>query len=95
MTKRLPVIEIQDMSVRDYAYLWINEACPLHQWCSGSRGIDDGVIAHVRELLEDVKRDDRSYIPLDEEGMTILLAYLEKHNGHPAEDYIPDEPITV
>ena len=82
---RLPRKVIQGMSVRDYAYLWISGACPLRQWCSGARGIDDGVIQYVAQLKA------RATEPEDTTGLDELLAYLRDNNGHPAESYVPDE----
>lgn len=94
-TTRLPPLVIQGMSVRDYAYQWINGGCTLHQWCSGARMIDEGVIKYVAGLYVDVRTrwhpgtDDVE----DAEGLFTLLQYLCDNFGHPAEPYIPDEHL--
>lgn len=96
---RLPRLIIGGLSVRDYAYQWIQGGCPLHQWCSGARGIDHGVIRHVEFLVRMVRAEDvgnerldgRSHDPADVGGLNALLMYLQMNIGHAAEPYIPDE----
>lgn len=93
-TTRLPPKVIQGFSVRDYAYLWINGGCPLHQWCSGARGVDQGVVNHVHEIWYHVRTVglwDGTAEPGDDDGLWQLMMYLQEHIGHPAEEYIPDE----
>lgn len=87
----LPPKIIQGLSVRDYAYQWIQDACPLHQWCSGARGIDRDVAGHVAFLIrcEHVCRSPTKDI--DIQGLIELWDYLCENLGHPAEPYIPDE----
>jgi hypothetical protein len=76
---------IQGASVRDYAYMWIIGACPLHQWCSGARGVDQGVIDHVEDMI--LAPRDRK----DSDGLSELYRYLVQHKGCPAEPYVPDQ----
>ena len=98
--KRLPRKIIQGSSVRDYAYLWSEGGCLLHQWCSGARGIDDAVIAYVAKLLKEVqdwkklaaqRKVAKVYEAKDSRGLQSLLTYLRDNKGHPAERYISDE----
>ena len=75
---------IQGLSVRDYAFRWAAGGCPIQQWASGARGIDEGVIAYVQGQLADAK------LPEDRVGLGELVVYLEAHQGEPASPYIPD-----
>ena len=81
----MPAPKIQGFSIRDYAFRWAAGGCPIQQWASGARGIDQGVIDHVQGLLADAKQAE------DRDGLTALLAYLKEHTGAPASPYIPDE----
>lgn len=93
--KRLPPLVIQGLSVRDYAYIWIEGGCPLHQWCSGARGIDGTVTQHIITLRETVKNRPDLFEAADYNGLTWLYRYLMLNFGHPAEKYIPDEWTTA
>ena len=75
---------IQGLSIRDYAFRWAAGGCPIQQWASGARGIDQGLVDHVQGLLADAKG------PSDLEGLSELLGYLQEHNGELASKYIPD-----
>ena len=71
--------------MKDYAYLWIKGGCPLHQWVSGARGIDNTVCQHVANLMIQVITP----IPNpDYLGLRELLEWLCDHHGSPAEPYL-------
>ena len=96
---------IQGQTARDYAFLWIDGHCPLHQWASGGRGIDREVVTHVKKMLSDIA-NNRGYwfdkgrpgtysnhhpnnVPTDIAGLTQLFEYLVKHEGEPASLRVP------
>lgn len=82
----LPHKNIQGFPVKDYAFLWSKDACSLQQWCSGARGIDDGVIFYteglIRQLRPTLSKEDLN-------GLQDLLSYLVANKGANAEAYIP------
>ena len=98
---------IQGQTVRNYAYLWIDGRCLLHQWASGGRGIDREVITHVKKMLSDIANNRGNWfdkgrpgpycnhhpnnIPTDIAGLTELLRYLIHHEGEPASPYVPTD----
>ncbi len=77
-------MRIQGVSVRDYAFRWAAGGCPIQQWASGARGVDQGVIDYVAGLLPDAKEAG------DREGLAALVAYLQENKGAPASPYTPD-----
>ena len=85
----LPPKVIQGWSVRDYAYLWIADCCPIHQWCSGARSIDRDLISFVKGLI--VETSNREHDEEDVPGLIELLQYLIHNEGAAAEHYIPDQ----
>jgi hypothetical protein len=99
------ITRIQGQDVRSYAYTWIDGGCPIHQWASGGKGIDRGLITYVKKLLSDIANNrgtwaDKSKpgpytnhhpnnLPVHINGLTALLRYLIKHEGEPATPYEP------
>ena len=91
----LPIKIIQGIAVKDYAFQWIMGGCPIHQWASGDRGIDQGLIDYVWQIFNDIREDPTSYEPEDLAGITELLNYLEDNKGAKAEPYVPDYGVNV
>ncbi len=77
----------------EYGYQWIKDCCPIHQWCSGARPVDRGVVDYVTSLLEDVRTnvhgDSESQYDWDEQdlqNLDTLLRYLKANLGTTAEE---------
>ena len=95
----LPKKIIGNLSVRDYAYQWINGGCLMHQWCSGGRGIDNEVTDFAEMQLRKIKasiatadgRKSTGWTKRDASEFAELVAYLKENKGAAAETYVPDQ----
>jgi hypothetical protein len=82
-----------DMTPAEYGYLWIKDCCPIHQWCSGARPVDQGIVDHCEDLVDEVrtnvKGDDQPDYDWDEhdlQNIETLLRYLKANLGTTAEE---------
>ena len=87
------VVDGEPMTPAEYGYLWIKDCCLMHQWCSGARPVDQGVVDYVAALVEDVRRDvhgdSESQYDWDEQdlqNLETLLRYLKANLGTTAEE---------
>jgi hypothetical protein len=87
MTSDFTIIEDgEPMSPADYAYLWINGCCPLHQWCSGARPVDEEVVDYVEtHIVEPVRRNTAHWTKQDLANVEALHRYLQAQLGTTAE----------
>lgn len=77
----------EPMEPGEYAYLWINGCCPLHQWCSGARPVDQEIVEYVEtRIVEPVRRGSQRWTEQDLENVEALLRYLKSHLGVSAEE---------
>jgi hypothetical protein len=81
------------MTPAEYGYLWIKDCCPMHQWCSGARPVDQGVIDYCETLVEDVRKNvkgdhqpDYDWAEEELENLETLLRYLKANLGTTAEE---------
>lgn len=82
----------EPMGPAEYAYLWINGCCPLHQWCSGARAVDQEVVDYVEtRIVEPVRRATQRWTEQDLANVEALLGYLKANLGTTAEE--PDGPF--
>jgi hypothetical protein len=98
MEKTMPdhfafVGDAEGMTTAEYGYLWIKDCCPIHQWCSGARPVDQGIVDYVTSLVEDVRMnvhgDSESQYDWDEQdlqNLETLLLYLKANLGTTAEE---------
>jgi hypothetical protein len=77
----------------EYGYLWIKDCCPMHQWCSGARPVDQEVVDYyetlVAEVRTNVKGKDQPDYDWDEhdlQNIETLLCYLKANLGTTAEE---------
>lgn len=77
----------EPMDPAEYAYLWISGCCPLHQWCSGARPVDQEVVDYVESrIVEPVRRGTQRWTEQDLANVEALLGYLKAHLGATAEE---------
>jgi len=81
----------EPMAPAEYAYLWIDGCCPLHQWCSGARPVDQGVVDYaetyvVEVVRKDVQGDGNHWSDQDLANVEALLRYLNANLGRTAEE---------
>jgi hypothetical protein len=98
MEKTMPddysiVVDGEPMTPAEYGYLWIKDCCPIHQWCSGARPVDQGVVGYVTSLVGDVRKnvhgDSESQYDWDDQdlqNLETLLRYLKANLGTKAEE---------
>jgi hypothetical protein len=83
----------EGMTPAEYGYLWIKDCCPIHQWCSGARLVDQGVVDYVAEQVEDVRKNVHGelqpkydWTEQDLHNLETLLRYLKANLGTTAEE---------
>ena len=84
----------ETMTPAEYGYQWIKDCCPIHQWCSGARPVDQGVVDYVTSLVEDVRTnvhgDSESQYDWDEQDLQNLETLLRYSS-----EYIVKSPSTA
>ncbi len=85
--------EAADMSPAEYGYLWIQDCCLMHQWCSGARPVDQEVVDYCETLVSDVRENVRSkgqseydWTEQDLHNLGTLLRYLNANLGTTAKE---------
>ena len=81
------------MTPAEYGYLWIQDCCLIHQWCSGARAVDQEVVDYVAEQVEDVRNNvhgesqpEYDWTEDDLQNVETLLRYLRANLGATAEE---------
>ena len=74
----------EGMTPAEYGYLWIQDCCLMHQWCSGARPVDQEVVDYCESLVSDVRenvrgKDQSKYDWTEEDlkNLNTLLRYLK------------------
>ena len=87
------IVDGETMTPAEYGYQWIKDCCPIHQWCSGARPVDQGVVDYVTSLVEDVRthlqdgsHPNYSWTEEDLQNLETLLRYLKANLGTTAEE---------
>ena len=93
MSDYIFVGDCEGMTPAEYGYLWIQDCCPIHQWCSGARPVDQEVVDYCESLVEDVRKNvkgegqpDYDWSEDDLENLETLLRYLKANLGNKAEE---------
>ena len=93
MSDYIFVGDCEGMTPAEYGYLWIQDCCLMHQWCSGARPVDQEVVDYCESLVEDVRmnvhgQSQPEYDWGDEEvqNLETLLRYLKANLGTTAEE---------
>jgi len=85
--------ESDGMSPAEYGYLWIQDCCLMHQWCSGARPVDQEVVDYCETLVSDVRENvsgesqpEYDWSEEDLQNFETLLRYLKANLGTTAEE---------
>ena len=85
--------DAEGMTTAEYGYQWIKDCCPIHQWCSGARPVDQGVVDYCESLVEDVRTNvhgesqpEYDWTEQDLQNLETLLRYLKANLGTTAEE---------
>ena len=77
------------MTPTEYGYLWIQDCCLMHQWCSGARPVDQEIVEHCQSLVDDVRKSIASasdnWNENDLQNIQTLHRYLIANLGQTAE----------
>ncbi len=83
----------ETMTPAEFGYLWIQDCCLIHQWCSGARPVDQEVVDCCESLVEDVRTNvhaesqpEYDWTEQDLQNLETLLRYLRANLGTTAEE---------